>query len=377
MPRQVKYEAPGPPKLWGALEPYDDAPDIVKLIHWGADVIVTQKLAHEHLKAQLAYFLYAWPALEPPAPNRTPGGRDYAFAPGTNPGKDRLSLRRKPGAQPARPQNPHRLHQGRLPPGFSVEPNLLMHEVAKRERRPDAGLYFDAAYRQAEWMINNLDWNDPLVTKGQRMSEFLTITGLAHFLREYPDRAPAGLKPRSTSGPKVIVRRSDNLWDFRKLDDAKDGWTPMGEKPQMWNEPGNVIGLPAAILAAREFITPELRPRLDQLVWSHFDNMFGRNPVGRHFSSTPRARSRASNTAGSSSTPAASAASPRPASSSMAARKTPTTPITRRSATSAGPRAGSSSMSATTSASPTSPGAKRKSNSPPKATNSSSASPPR
>ena len=29
---------------------------------------------------------------------------------------------------------------------------------------------------------------------------------------------------------------------------------------------------------------PRTRQRLDELVWSHFDNMFGRNPVGRHFS---------------------------------------------------------------------------------------------
>jgi hypothetical protein len=65
MPQQVKYEEPKDKKLWGALDPYpNDAPDIVKLIHWGADIIVTQRLGHEHLKAQLAYFLYAWPALK-------------------------------------------------------------------------------------------------------------------------------------------------------------------------------------------------------------------------------------------------------------------------------------------------------------------------
>jgi hypothetical protein len=41
MPRQIKYEKPTNPKLWGALQPYrDDTPDLVKLIHWGADVIV-------------------------------------------------------------------------------------------------------------------------------------------------------------------------------------------------------------------------------------------------------------------------------------------------------------------------------------------------
>jgi hypothetical protein len=287
MPRQVKYEKPRNAKLWGALEPYnDEAPDIVKLIHWGADVIVTQKLAHEHLKAQLAYFLYAWPTLEEhlPAQNLKLVA-DYAFDTWIQSHKDRdypydeskghnlLELKTRIGST-----------KGSLPPGFSVEPNLLMHEVAKRMKRPDADVYFDAAYQQVEWMIKHLDWNDPLVTKGQRMSEFLTLTGLAHFLREYPDRAPSGLKSKINEWAEVIVRRSDNLWDFRKLDD-KDGWTPMGDSPQKWNEPGNVIGLPSAILAAREFISnPPTRSRLDQIVWSHFDNMFGRNPVGRHFS---------------------------------------------------------------------------------------------
>ncbi len=288
MPHQVKYEAPKDKNIWGALEPYhDDAPDIVKLIHWGADVIVTQELRHEMLKSQLAYFLYAWPALKPWLPEQNyQAVRDYAFKVWAEPNKDRsypydespennlLALKTKMGTT-----------KGCLPPGFSVEPNLLMYEVAKRGNRPDAQLYFDAAYKQAEWIVNNLDWNDPLVTKGQRMSEFITVTGLAHFLREYPDRAPKGLSNKLNEWAKVLIRRSDNLWDFRKLGDEPDNWTPMGEKPTMWNEPGNVIGLPAPILAAREFITDaKAQARLDQLVWSHLDNMFGRNPVGRHFS---------------------------------------------------------------------------------------------
>ena len=287
MPRQVKYEAPQSKKLWGALEPYrDDAPDLVKLIHWGADVIVTQQVGHEHLKAQLAYFLYAWPSLEAwlPAQNYQVV-RDFAFKTWTNPKKDieypydespehdLLALKTKIGST-----------KGSLPPGASIEPNLMMHEVAKREKRPDAAIYLEAAVKQAEWMVQHLDWNDPLVTKGQRMSEFITVTGLAHLLREYPDHAPKGLSNKLNEWAKVLIRRSDNLWDFRKLDD-KDRWTPMGEKPTMWNEPGNVVGLPAPILAAREFITSaQDQQRLDQLVWSHFDNMFGRNPVGRHFS---------------------------------------------------------------------------------------------
>ncbi len=288
MPRQIKYEKPMEKELWGALEPYpDNAPDIVKLIHWGADVIVTQKLAHEHLKAQLAYFLYAWPALEAYLPKQNyEAVRDYAFKFWADPKNDHqypydespehnlFALKTKIGST-----------KGSLPPGFSVEPNLLMYEVAKRENRPDAQLYFDAAYQQAEWMVKELDWNNPLVTKGQRMSEFLTVTGLAHFLREYPDRTPKGLADKLNEWAAVVVRRSDNLWDFRKLGDEPDNWTPMGDSPQKWNEPGNVIGLPAPILAAREFITdPKVQQRLDELTWSHLDGMHGRNPVGRHFS---------------------------------------------------------------------------------------------
>jgi hypothetical protein len=195
-PRQVTYEPPTDPKLWGALEPYRaDAPDLVKLIHWGADIIVTQKLSHELLKAQLPYFLYAWPWLKAYLPEQNyTVVRDYTFAVWNQPKADRtypydespehdlLALKTKVGTT-----------KGAYPPGFSIEPNLLLHAVAVRDGRADAEVYFQAAYRQAEWLIAHLDWNDPLTTKGQRMSEFITLTGLAHLLRIYPDRAPAGL----------------------------------------------------------------------------------------------------------------------------------------------------------------------------------------
>ncbi len=288
LPRQITYEAPKNPKLWGKLQPpAADAPDLVKLIHWGADVIVTQNLTHELLKSQLAYFLYAWPVLKDHLPAQNyEVVRDFAFANWATPAADRkypydespehnlLALKTKVGTT-----------KGAYPPGFSVQPNLLMHEVAKREGRPDADLYLQAAVRQAEWMIANLDWNDPLTTKGQRMSEFVTVTGLAQLLADYPDRAPAGLAKKLNDWAAVVIRRSENLWDFRKLGDAPDQWTPIGDKPQMWNEVGNVVGLPAAIFAAKPFITdPAASARLEQIAWSHFDAMFGRNPTGRHFS---------------------------------------------------------------------------------------------
>ena len=116
------------------------------------------------------------------------------------------------------------------------------------------------------------------------MSEFLTITGMSHFLQEYPSKAPKGLEKKINEWADVVVRRSNNFWDFRKLDD-KDGWTPMGDSPQKWNEPGNVIGLPSSIIASLPFIQSEsTKSRMRQLIWSHMDQMFGRNPSGLHFS---------------------------------------------------------------------------------------------
>ena len=287
MPRQITYEAPGAVKAWGALESYSpDAPDIVKLIHWGADVLVSENCSHEMLKGQLAYFLYAWPVLKKWLPEQNyKVVRDYAFTHwadaacdrkylyDTSPEHNLLAIKTKLGTT-----------KGELPPGFSVEPNLLMYEVAKREGRADAETYFQSAVKQAEWMIANLDWNNPLVTKGQRMSEFITMTGLAHLQSQYPQSAPSGLARKINEWAGVLIRRSDNLWDFRKLDD-NEGWTPMGDSTSKWNEPGNVVGLPAALLAAQPFVTdPAMKNRFDELIWSHFDDSFGRNPCGRHFS---------------------------------------------------------------------------------------------
>jgi len=287
-PRQIRYEPPDARYLWGALEPYpDDAPDLVKLIHWGADIIVTQQLSHEHLKSQLAYFLYAWPWLRTWLPEQNYLAiLDYTFANWSRPDADRaypydmsaghdlLALKTKIGDT-----------KGQFPPGFSIQPNLLLHEVALRENRPDADLYLAAALRQAEWLVANLDWENPLHTKGQRISEFLTLTGLTHFLAAHPDRAPSGLHAKIAEWADVVLRRSENLWDFRKLSDAPNQWTPMGEKPTMWNEPGNVVGLPGIIYSVLPQIDdPAKRARLEQIAWAHIDQLFGRNPVGRHFS---------------------------------------------------------------------------------------------
>jgi hypothetical protein len=175
-------------------------------------------------------------------------------------------------------------NKGEYPPGHSLMPNLLMYMVAERDGLPRAERYFQAAYDQAEWIIDALYWEDPLTTKGQRMSEHITMTGLAAFQQMVPERAPEGLEEKIREWVAIMIRRSDNMWDFRKLTDGGQ-WTPSGEQRTMWNEPGNVVGFPAAVLAARPFVEDRAaRERLTELVWSHFDNAFGRNPTGRHFS---------------------------------------------------------------------------------------------
>jgi len=286
MPRQITYAEPQA-GLWGALDPYkEDAPDIVKLIHWGADITVTQKTTHEFLKGELAFFLYAWPMLECWLPRQNydavlafvnehwqKDGADREYPYDESPEHNLFALKTELGST-----------KGGLPPGHSIMPNLLMHEVARRDSLPGAEAYFDAAYRQVEWIVENLDWEDPQTTKGQRLSEHITMTSLAAFLQLAEEKAPAGLSRKIQAWSEVVIRRSDNMWDFRKLTD--DGqWTPSGKAPTMWNEVGNVVGFPATVLAASPFLDdgPQ-QARLAELAWSHMDNCFGRNPCGRHFS---------------------------------------------------------------------------------------------
>ena len=268
---------------WGTLEPYAaDAPDIVKLIHWDADVKISQGLEHEMQKGELAYFLYAWPYLKQWFPQQN-FDAVYAYLKDKweketveeysttqydlSPSHNLLSLKTKLGTT-----------KGELPPGHSVIPNLMMYEVAKGQEDPEAARYFEAAFNQMDWMIKNLDWEDPMTTKGQRMSEHITMRAFAYFYSQYPTRAPEGLKEKVKDWAEVALSRSDNYWDFRKY--SQEEWTPPS-----WNETGNVLGFPAAALAAMSVLDDqELKDALEILVWSHLDNSFGRNPTGRHFS---------------------------------------------------------------------------------------------
>jgi hypothetical protein len=273
--------------------PKANAPDVVKLIHWGAGYYLVNpathdpsrdpdgRLIHSQTIEQVSYVVWAWPVLKQWLPQSF-YDKCYALClenwdssleidPWWNPEtyiSDRVMTTQGNSKKIVR--HPYK---GRHAPGHSIVPNLMMYEVAKREGRADADQYLNAAVRQADWIIKNLDWNDPRTTKGHRMSEHRTIPNLVWLLQRYPDKAPKGLKEKITEWATIAVSRSDNLWDFRRYD-LDTLWTI----PSM-NEVGNSLSLPAIATAASWVVDdPQLKHRLEELATASVDHVFGRNP---------------------------------------------------------------------------------------------------
>ena len=280
-------------KYYTEIEPpAADAPDVVKLIHWGAGYYLVNpatkdpsqdpdpRQIHSQTVEQVAYVVWAWPSLKQWLPRsfyekcRTFCEQNWGpslevdkwWSPSTY-----LTVEQITGKNPMGGL----LHpyKGRHAPGHSIVPNLLMYEIAKRDGLADPGHYLTAAVMQAEWIVKNLDWNDPRTTKGQRMSEHRTIPNLVWLLQNYPDQAPAGLKEKITAWAEVAAKRSANLWDIRRYDDG-DNWTI----PKI-NDVGNWASTPGIALAASWVIDdPKLKSRMREIAVSHADAVFGRNP---------------------------------------------------------------------------------------------------
>ncbi len=272
--------------------PAADAPDVVKMIHWGAGFYLVNPQTHDPSKdpdkakihaqtvEQVAYVVWAWPALKQWLPESFyQKCRDFCFANWTP------SLGISPWWEPKTYLKPEDLaegnpmggllhpYKGRHAPGHSIVPNLLMHEVAKREKRDDAKLYLDAAVMQAEWCVKNLDWNDPRTTKGHRMSEHRTIPNLVWMLQKYPEQAPAGLKEKINAWADVVLSRSENMWDYRRYD-MQDHWSV----PKL-NDVGNLLSFPACATAASWVMDdPAKKARLEEISSATIDHVFGRNP---------------------------------------------------------------------------------------------------
>lgn len=268
-----------------------NTPDVIQCLHFGLGVTLerpaTRDPSGDPLPEQIhsqtvewgAYFLHAWPQLREWIPDSFyQQVRDFTFREWTNSAAgDPSSLEIDPAWHPTN-YTGLQPYKGRHAPGHSILPNLLMYEVARREGRADAAKFLRAAQTQAQWVVETLDWADPRVTKGHRMSEHKEMPGLAYLLSHYPAQAPAGLQAKMQSWVDTMIARGDNLWDFRRYDLTND-WT-IPALANNWNEPGNLAGFPACALAAASVITNTVqKQRLRELSWAALDCLFGRNPL--------------------------------------------------------------------------------------------------
>jgi len=271
-----------------------NTPEVVRLIYYAVDIYLRGKVNHTLLKEQLAYFLYAYPMLCDYIPKQVYlEARDYLFGIWGDSVNSRWRWHDiEHDANLFQTYTIIGTGKGQFPPGHSIAPNLMMYEVAKREGRRDAEKYWNAAFKQAEWIIRHIDWKDPAVTKGQRMNEYVTLQNLGYFLKQYPDKCPKGLANKIVDWARTIVPRGHNLWDFRMYNDSK--WVIPDIKPASdpafnpqgsFNEPGNIAGFPVPALIAKDVVNdPNLRHQLEILAVGQIDNVFGRNPAGRHYS---------------------------------------------------------------------------------------------
>jgi hypothetical protein len=263
------------------------APEVARLLAWGAEIYLEGQYDQVFLKEQLASFLWAYPEFSEWIPVELyEDVRDYLFPIWSQASSSRYSWHSYTAhtADLLQVYTQIGTGKGEFPPGHSIIPNLRMWEVAQREGRSDARVYLDAAVAQAAWIVDNVDVSDPLVTKGQRQGEYHLMTALATLAAMAPDSVPAGLSGFAEHWAEVAIERSDNMWDFHKYSD--DRWTipsftggGSGEDP---NESGNLLGFPAAALAASTLIEdPAVDARLAEVAQAQIDNIFGRNPTGR------------------------------------------------------------------------------------------------
>ena len=274
--------------------PNPDAPDVVKLIHWGAGYYLCNPKTrdpsgdplgwkiHSQTLEQVSYVVWAWPKLKEWLPQSFyEKCLNLCLEHWENSGAFEVprlwsmkTYQKDVGGKSRNPMGGS-LHpyKGRHAPGHSIVPNLLMYEVSKRDGLKNPKRFLKAAVEQAEWIVKELDWNDPRSTKGHRMSEHRTINNLVWLLQKYPTQSPPGLRGKIEDWARVAVKRSDNLWDFRRYD-LDEHWTI----PKL-NDVGSPLGFPAIALSASWVVGDEkLKQRLQDLAVFSVDHVFGRNP---------------------------------------------------------------------------------------------------
>lgn len=271
-------------------------PDIIWLMKWGItsyyNYAVNQGVQlHALIKAQFAFFLYLYPDIKDYVDESFYiQMRDFIMSEWSNPNCNKQwyelsDALNDPDNNLFAVQKYIGDTKGSKPPGYAILPNLLMYEVALRDGIANAQDFFDAAYNNCLWLIESVDLSNPKYTKGQRMSEHITMVGLSYFQEKYPTISPPGLEEKINNWTDIIIARSNNMWDFRKYSDPSvDGSSNQWTSSNTMNEPGSIAGLPACALSASRVVNDEVKiKRLKEIATSHLDNMFGRNPLGRPF----------------------------------------------------------------------------------------------
>lgn len=262
-------------------------PDLVQLLHWGIGYYLMKPASHDpsgdaaglkihpQTVEQFSFFLYGYPHYQ------------RYFREGFYQQAREFAWRQWAPAGLFNVLTNVGDFKGRECPGHSILPNLLMCEVARREGRlTEAARFLQAALEQTRWVVETLDFRDPRVTKGQRMSEHKLISGLTALLRLHPELAPPGLTAWLSGWADTMIARSDNLWDFRRYDEKHwtlPRFTPGSHGGAGWNEPGNVAAFSGLCWAVAAGLEDQGRAqRLDEMAAAHWDNLFGRNPLGAH-----------------------------------------------------------------------------------------------
>ena len=253
----------------------DQIPDLIQLIHWGAGYSFLKPVSldpsgdplgekkHAQTIEELAYFLYGFPAYKRYFTDKFYQQiSDFTFSVWGEVGL--LEVITEIGD-----------FKGRHAPGHSIAPNLMMYEIAKREGRQNPDQYLKAAQRQLEWQINEVDPANPKIARGQRMSEHKQHIGMFMMKKNYSDLLPEGFDSWMRRWAETMFARSDNMYDFRKYDD--EFWTL---PPRKWSDLGSVCGYPGITVIASYLIgDEEIDKKLRILRASHFDHLFGRNPL--------------------------------------------------------------------------------------------------
>lgn len=180
--------------------------------------------------------------------------------------------------------------KGQYPAGHAVVPNFMMYEVCKRD-----GLKFSrflsAATDNMDWLVNEVDLDDPANLKGQRMSEWVTVHNLTFAFEHWPQFCPMATGAVLENLAALICSRSCNKWDYTMFaangdysDSGFSRWNNMEDSGGLANQPGNVAGMMGVCYMLRDNInTQHIKDRLDVLAVAHIDHVYGRNPLGRHF----------------------------------------------------------------------------------------------